>query len=102
MPTGRPQNLPRAEARAAGRKYFKAENPCRRGPVENPCGDTRRYVSNAECVTCAIRQGMDRYHALDDDAREALRLRSAARYAARVAARVARRAIPVVDDSDFI
>lgn len=72
MPRGRPPNLPRNEARAAGLKRFEG--------IECICGCTSRYVSNAQCVDCSIAAGRDRYAALDEDRLAATKARDHARY----------------------
>lgn len=78
MPRGRPANLPRGAARVAGDKtYIDESNPCF-------CGGVTRYVSNAQCVDCAIAKGKTRYASLDGDALAALKAKDHARYEARL------------------
>lgn len=73
MSRGRPANVPRAEARDAGLRFYTAPEPCF-------CGDDQRYVTNARCVTCAIHAAQVRNSGLDPKAREARRVRDAIRY----------------------
>lgn len=78
MPRGRPVNLPRGAALRAGDKtYIDESNPCF-------CGGVVRYVSNAQCIDCAIAKGRTRYAALDPDALAALKAKDHARYEARL------------------
>jgi hypothetical protein len=70
---GRAPNLPRNAARAAGLKFY-LDQPC------YICGCTKRYVSNAECVDCAIAAGQARYAARDDEARANQKRRDHERY----------------------
>lgn len=78
MPRGRPHNIPRATALAAGeRTYLDESNPCF-------CGGTSRYAVNAQCIECAISKGKTRYAALDADALAALKAKDHSRYVARL------------------
>lgn len=86
---GRPANIEREQARAAGLRFYTAADACDR------CFDDRRYVSNGQCVTCSINAGKLRYRALDPGQHEVRRAREHARYMARA------QAIPF-DDSDFV
>lgn len=71
---GRARNIERAEARAAGLRFYTTPTAC------DACFDDQRYVSNAMCVTCTINAGKDRYQNLDDAGRERQRQRDHARY----------------------
>jgi hypothetical protein len=70
---GRPPNLLRDIARAAGLKTLSDE-AC------FVCGCTERYVNNAQCVDCAIAAGQARYAAQDDSARADQKRRDHERY----------------------
>lgn len=81
MPRGRPQNIPRQQARDAGLKtYDDPANPCW-------CGCSTRYVVNAQCVECMIAKGKARYAAMSEADRAALRAKDHERYVARLTRR---------------
>jgi hypothetical protein len=81
----RPPNPSRTLARDAGLKTYDDEsNPCF-------CGATAKYVSNAQCVECAIAKGKTRYATLDDSARAALKAKDHERYITRLRRRKAPR-----------
>lgn len=87
----RPPNPSRTLARDAGMKLYSDEaNPCF-------CGATAKYVSNAQCVECAIAKGKSRYAGLDESDRAALKAKDHERYITRLRKRKApRRRRPVV------
>ncbi len=68
------RNLPRAEARAAGRKRFTDGNDC---PL---CGCAEKYVSNGVCVDCTKAKATARYAALDETGLANHKQRDHARY----------------------
>lgn len=78
-PRGRPFNAPRAAARAAGERFYLDQMTC------DFCGTSKRYVSNAACVSCAIAAGKGRYAALDDSEKAVVKARDHERYVKRVA-----------------
>lgn len=78
MPRGRPPNVPRNEARAAGLRTYTDPEGCW-------CGGTARYTSNAQCVDCSIAKGRARYAALDEAGLAELKAADHARYLARLA-----------------
>lgn len=74
----RPPNPTRQAAISAGEKIYTDDAaPCF-------CGATLRYVSNTQCVECAIAKGRARYAALDSAARAALKSKDHARYERRL------------------
>src|ERR1700731_4869849 len=75
---GRPLNPLRAPARQAGVRYYVDEAPC------DMCGNNKRYVSNANCVFCAISRGSARYAGLDEAAKAAVKARDHERYVKRM------------------
>lgn len=79
MARGRPPNLARNEARAAGLRIYVDPNPCF-------CGSDTKYVSNAQCVECLIAAGKAKYAALDPDAKAAVAARDHVRYQRRLLA----------------
>lgn len=100
---GRPACIERAQARELGLRFYTAAEAC------SVCFDDRRYVSNAQCVTCLINAGKNRYATLDEDQHEARRVRDHARYmrraaekARRVAEAISEHSDTEVDDSDFV
>lgn len=76
---GRPINPLRSAAKQAGERFYADQDPC------SFCGTNKRYVSNAGCVACAIARGNNRYAALDDDAKLAVKARDHERYLKRIA-----------------
>lgn len=74
---GRPINLLRAAAREAGERFYAEQNEC------SFCATNRRYVSNANCVRCAIDRGNARYAALDTDAKAVVKARDHDRWVKR-------------------
>lgn len=74
MSHGRPANIPRNEARAAGLKFYDDPDACL------ICGTNQRYTSNASCVECLIANGKAKWAALDEGAKLAQRERDQARY----------------------
>lgn len=79
MPRGRPPNVPRMTARAAGLKTYIDPTPCF-------CGSDEKYVSNARCVACSIYAARNRYANLDADALAELKAKDKARYTQRLLA----------------
>lgn len=79
MSRGRQSNVPRNEARAAGLKTY--DDPAR----GCWCGCDTRYVSNAQCIDCAIAKGRARYAALDLDGLAAVKAKDHERYLKRLA-----------------
>lgn len=61
MAGGRPKNLVRQAAHAAGEKFYESPYPCGR------CGGTLHYVSSNHCRNCAIEKGKARYAACDKE-----------------------------------
>lgn len=79
MARGRPPNLKRNEARAAGIKtYEDTDHPCW-------CGSETKYTKNAACVACLIEKGKTRYANLEGAALEKRKQDDHARYEARIA-----------------
>lgn len=79
MSRGRPANIPRNEARAAGHRTYVDPTPC------FACGSVERYASNAQCVECLIAKGKERYAALDAAGLEQWKGRDRERYLKRLA-----------------
>lgn len=74
----RPPNPTRQSAIAAGEKTYTDEAaPCF-------CGGVVRYVSNTQCVECAIAKGKARYAAMDSAALAALKAKDHTRYVTRL------------------
>ena len=71
---GRPPNVLRDAARAAGEKFFADAVPCPK------CGTNRRYAVNGNCVQCAIDRGSQRYANLDEAGQLQRRAKDHARY----------------------
>lgn len=79
MARGRPPNLRRNEAAAAGLKtYDDPDTACW-------CGSTIKYTANAGCVDCLIEKGKARYSRLEGAALDERKRKDHARYAARAA-----------------
>ena len=73
------KNLPRAEAKAAGQKFFSDGQPC---PL---CGCEVKYVSNGVCSDCTKAKAIARYAALDDAGRAAHKKKDHDRYLLKLA-----------------
>lgn len=77
MARGRPPNLARNEARAAGLKTYDAAEPCW-------CGCVEFYVSNGRCRDCTIAAAQAHYRALAPEALAELKAKDRGRYVQRL------------------
>lgn len=69
--------LTRAEAKAAGKKYFFSSKPCQRGGHI-----AQRYVGNKNCIECNLDRGRDRWANRAEAARKDQNERRAKQWAA--------------------
>ncbi len=74
MSNGRPLNAARADARAAGERFYCDAVEC------DFCATNKRYVSNAACAACSIARGNARYAALSPEKLAAAKQRDRDRY----------------------